>query len=166
MNLTREGLARVVKRKGLFHRSGVARDDLLGSGRETCNLAGQSHPVFPSEFPRVTVRRRATSTVRPSCPMACVPQVEVAFRRSHPEGRLPARACPRLRLRIVLTNGQTSTDSDMAAWSKPGGLRSQVCSTGETPAAATFKGRSHQREAVVIHGQPTVDGFADAEDRN
>ena len=85
MNLTREGLARVVKRKGLFHRSGVARDDLLGSGRETCNLAGQSHPVFPPEFPRVTVRRRIASTVKLSRSMACVPQVEVTFHRSRRE---------------------------------------------------------------------------------
>jgi hypothetical protein len=41
-----------------------------------------------------------------------------------------------------------------------------VCSREKTPAAATFKDRSHQRGAVVIHGRPTVDGFADAEGRD
>ena len=40
------------------------------------------------------------------------------------------------------------------------------CFPRKTPAAATFKDRSHQREAVVIHGRPTVDGFANAEGRD
>ena len=30
------------------------------------------------------------------------------------------------------------------------------------PPVATFKGRSHQREAVVIQGRPAVGSFADA----
>jgi hypothetical protein len=120
VNLAPEGSARVVKRKGPFspvvRPATGARDRLRGSGREACDFAGKrSHPVFPPEFPRVTVRRRITSAVRSSCSMACVPQVEVTFRWSRPERRLPARACPRLHLRIVLTNGQTSTDSDSAA---------------------------------------------------
>lgn len=99
---------------------------------------------------------------------------------SHVRRRLLARACPRFRLRIVLTNGQTSTDSDMAAlkgFNQAGGLRLRVgigrwrahegpgYQLVTNPRLVTLKGRSQQREAVLIKGRPAKGDCADVKDR-
>ena len=127
----------------------------------------RSHPVSPPEFPKVR------SAVEPLEPRGFrgLWHAHLEWRlpfASHVVRRLLARACPRLCLRIVLANGQTSTDSDLAA--RPGltdltvfgcGIRSEdggPCGPSHAPlfkpAVATFKGRSQQRKAVLITAGP------------